>query len=194
MQTCEFTDKDFIKCSTGSVQGLFDHLISGIEGVEGLDSIDPMRIDRIRILQGEGPVSVNASLTKVKVTGFSKVKVIENQVSSKDYSWVTTVKLPKMRLEGNYHMMGRILVIPLNVRNCLIELNDTKLNTTTSFRVAANVGLSQVSVLVTLKLVHMLIFLRFSLKANMNIKFYTKTNLYAKNGHTFYNVTGCRGN
>lgn len=74
-----------------------------------------MSIDRIRILQGDGPVSVNASLSKVKVTGFSKVKVLENQVSSKDYSWITTIKLPKMRLEGNYHMRGRILVIPLNV-------------------------------------------------------------------------------
>lgn len=98
-----------------SVQGLFDKLVKGIDGVVGLDSIDPMKIDRIRILQGEGPVSVNASLSRVKVTGFSKVKVLENQVSSKDYSWVTTIKLPKLRLEGNYHMMGRILVIPLNV-------------------------------------------------------------------------------
>lgn len=97
------------------MQGLFDNLIKGIDGVEGLDSIDPMRIERIRILQGEGAVSVNASLSKVKVLGFSKVKVIENQVSSKDYSWTTNVYLPKMRLEGNYHMMGRILVIPLNV-------------------------------------------------------------------------------
>lgn len=94
---------------------MFDHLLRGIDGVEGLDTIDPMHIDRIRILQGEGPVSVNASLSKVKVTGFSKVKVIENQVSNKDFSWITTIKLPKMRLEGNYHMMGRILVIPLNV-------------------------------------------------------------------------------
>lgn len=31
------------------------------------------------------------------------------------------------------------------------------------------------------------------LAANLNIKFYTKTRLYAKNNHTFYNVTGCRG-
>ena len=115
LKTCQFADPEFFKCSTTSVQGLFDNLIKGIEGLEGLDSIDPMRIDRIKILQGEGAVSVNASLSKVKVLGFSRVKVIENQVSSKDYSWVTTVHLPKMRLEGNYHMMGRILVIPLNV-------------------------------------------------------------------------------
>lgn len=122
LKTCEFKDPDFFKCSTTSVQGLFDNVVKGIEGLDGLTSVDPMRIDRIKILQGEGPVSVNASLTKVKVLGFSKVKVIENQVSSKDYSWITTVKLPKMRLEGNYHMQGRILVIPLNVRCCLIKL------------------------------------------------------------------------
>lgn len=81
-----------------------------------------MNINRIRILQGDGPVSVNASLSKVVVTGFGKTRVVENQVSSKDYSWVTTIKLPKMRLEGNYHMMGRILVIPLNGRGkCWFE-------------------------------------------------------------------------
>jgi hypothetical protein len=121
LQTCAFKDPEFVKCSTSSVQGLFDNVVKGIEGVDHLESVDPMRIDRIRILQGEGPVSVNASLTKVKVVGFSKVKVTENQVSSKDYSWITTVKLPKMRLEGNYHMHGRILVIPLNVRHFPIE-------------------------------------------------------------------------
>lgn len=122
LKTCNFADKDFFKCSTTSVQGLFDQLGKGIEGLQGLETIDPMKIDRIKILQGEGPVSVNASLKNVKVTGFSKTNVIENTVSSKDYSWQTTIRLPKMRLEGNYHMVGRILVIPLNV-SILIEKN-----------------------------------------------------------------------
>jgi hypothetical protein len=149
LKTCQFKDPDFFKCSTSSVQGLFDNLVKGLEGIEGLESIDPMKIDRIRILQGEGPVSVNASLTKVKVTGFSKVRVIENQVNSKDYSWVTSIKLPKMRLEGNYHMQGRILVIPLNV-SCLARFKYRNHVIFTSFRVAENVGLSHVSVLVTL--------------------------------------------
>lgn len=114
-----------------------------------------MRIDRIRILQGEGPVSVNASLTKVKVQGFSKVKVVENQVNHKDYNWVTTIKLPKMRLEGNYHMQGRILVIPLNVRFATIR-NESNIKKwkISSFRVAANAGSSRVSVPVTLKVLH----------------------------------------
>lgn len=31
-----------------------------------------------------------------------------------DYSWETHMFVPKIRIEGSYHMQGRILVIPLN--------------------------------------------------------------------------------
>lgn len=44
-----------------------------------LPSIDPLSIDEIRLLQGNGPVSINATLTDVTVRGFDKVKVIESQ-------------------------------------------------------------------------------------------------------------------
>ncbi|XP_001850082.2 protein takeout isoform X1 [Culex quinquefasciatus] len=114
IKTCRFTDSDFVACSTEAVQGLFDKLVTGIEGLEHVGTIDPMKISKIRILQGDGPVSVNASLSKVVVTGFANTKVVRNVVSNKDYSWETHIRLPKMRLEGNYHMQGRILVIPLN--------------------------------------------------------------------------------
>lgn len=44
------------------------------------------------------------------------------RVDKKDYHWETQIFLPKMRIEGNYHMQGRILVIPLNGRGkCLFE-------------------------------------------------------------------------
>ncbi|XP_055622304.1 protein takeout-like isoform X1 [Toxorhynchites rutilus septentrionalis] len=114
IKTCRFSDEDFVACSTEAVQGLFDKLVTGIEGLEHVGTIDPMKINKIRILQGDGPVSVNASLSKVVMTGFAKTKVVRNVVSSKDFSWETHIQLPKMRLEGNYHMQGRILVIPLN--------------------------------------------------------------------------------
>lgn len=52
--------------------------MTGIEGLEDIGTIDPMRLGKIRILQGDGPVSVNASLSKVTVTGFSNTKVVQN--------------------------------------------------------------------------------------------------------------------
>ena len=69
-----------------------------------------------------------------------------------------------------------------------------------SFRVAVNAGLSHVcAYILTLTLKNYLTFaifinyFKFSSTANMDIKFYTKTKLYAKHGHTFYNVTSCKG-
>ncbi|XP_062701149.1 protein takeout isoform X4 [Aedes albopictus] len=135
IKTCRFSDADFVACSTESVQGLFDKLVTGIEGLEHVGTIDPMKISKIRILQGDGPVSVNASLSKVVVTGFSNTKISIHSVSSRDFSWETHIRLPKMRIEGSYHMQGRILVIPLNGHGkCWFEPSDMDIimKTTTS--------------------------------------------------------------
>lgn len=44
------------------------------------------------------------------------------------------------------------------------------------------------------KIIYILFFKHFfHIIANMDIKFFTKTKLYAKHGHTFYNVTSCKG-
>lgn len=115
LQTCELKKPQFTKCSTQSIRGLFNNVFSGKYKIDGLESLDPMVLDKIKVLQGDGPVSVNASLSKVKIYGFSKVELVQNQVSAKDYSWITLIKLPKIRLEANYRMQGQILIIPLNV-------------------------------------------------------------------------------
>lgn len=50
----------------------------GIEGFDAIKTIDPMSLSRIKILQGEGAVSINSTLTKGVATGFSNVKVVES--------------------------------------------------------------------------------------------------------------------
>lgn len=45
----------------------------------GLEPLDPLKIPKIRILQGEGPVNVNAALDDVTVTGFGKTEVLSSQ-------------------------------------------------------------------------------------------------------------------
>lgn len=80
LRTCKFSDPEFTKCSTDSVQGLFTKLATGIDGLSNFETIDPLKINKIKILQGEGPVSVNASLSKVTVLGFSKTKVIQSKL------------------------------------------------------------------------------------------------------------------
>lgn len=51
---------------------------SGISGLEDVQ-VDPLRLNRIRVLTGNGPVSVNASLSKVIITGFRNTNVLRSQ-------------------------------------------------------------------------------------------------------------------
>ncbi|CAG4973828.1 unnamed protein product [Parnassius apollo] len=76
-------------------------------------ALDPLKIPKIRILQGEGPVNVNAALDDVLVTGFGETEVLLNQVDSKSYDFYTKVRVPKIRIEGTYDLKGKILLIPL---------------------------------------------------------------------------------
>lgn len=66
-----------------------------------------------KILQGGGPVSVNASLNNVTVVGFGNSQILSNIVDADNYDFYTKLRLPKLRIDGNYNLLGRILVIPL---------------------------------------------------------------------------------
>jgi Haemolymph juvenile hormone binding protein (JHBP) len=98
-----------------SVRGLFGNVLNGNYKIEGLDSVEPILLDKIQILQGDGPVSLDASLSKLKIFGMSKAEFVQNQLNFTDYTWLTKLKIPKLRLEADYRMKGQILVIPLNV-------------------------------------------------------------------------------
>jgi hypothetical protein len=115
LKTCELKKPEFTKCSTKSIDELYKKIFNGHFKVEGLESVEPLVLDKIKVLSGDGPVSLNASLTKVKIFGFKNIQIVQSQVNADDYSWTTLIKVPQMRLEANYRMQGQILVIPLNV-------------------------------------------------------------------------------
>lgn len=102
IKTCSIKDPAFINCSTESIQILFTKLATGKYlwqkknhqqfairnitsndplGIEGLDNlqIDPMKLNKIKIFSGDGPVSINSSLSKAVVTGFANTVVIESE-------------------------------------------------------------------------------------------------------------------
>ncbi|XP_045494943.1 circadian clock-controlled protein daywake-like [Colias croceus] len=112
VKTCSLSDPDFDDCSQEAVQSLFNALGPGLPEID-LPSLDPLKIPKIRILQGEGPVNVNAALDDVIVTGFGKTIVLLSQVDSKTYDFYTKVRVPKIRIQGTYDLKGKILLIPL---------------------------------------------------------------------------------
>lgn len=73
LKSCEIKKPEFTNCSTESIQELFQNVFKGNYKIDGLDSVDPMLLDKISVLQGDGPVSLNARLSNVKFFGFSKI-------------------------------------------------------------------------------------------------------------------------
>ncbi|KAF5298259.1 hypothetical protein FQR65_LT09770 [Abscondita terminalis] len=124
VDSCYIKKPNFQECSTKSVQRLFSMLPPGIPSI-GLQPLDPLHIPIVRILQGEGPVSVNASLANVTVLGFGGSRILSNVVDPKTYDFHTKLVLPKLRIDGNYILLGRILLIPLRGRGkCWFEARD----------------------------------------------------------------------
>lgn len=115
-KTCLLSDPDFNKCNFETILGIFENTLNGNYKINGLESTNPMVLEKITVLQGDGPVAVNASLSKLKIYGLPQVQLLKHRFNPDDLSWTQLIKIPKMRLEANYRMMGQILVIPLNVR------------------------------------------------------------------------------
>ncbi|XP_037721022.1 circadian clock-controlled protein daywake isoform X1 [Drosophila subpulchrella] len=115
IKECRIADRDFVNCSTHSIQQLFDKLNDGIPGLTSIKSFDPFYLNRIRITQGNSnAINLKVELANVKIIGFGHTNVLESQVFKKDYSWKTTFTLPEMKLQADYSLFGRILLIPLN--------------------------------------------------------------------------------
>lgn len=116
ISSCKIFEPGFTKCSTESVQKLMDQIVIGIpELAKTFGPIEPMKLDKLVFKQDNNNVAnLNADLTDITIKGFSKIRIKESRVSKKDFSWETKVFLPQMRIDANYKMNGKILLIPLS--------------------------------------------------------------------------------
>ena len=78
IETCFMSEPDFPTCNAHSVQEIFANLKDGLPEI-GLPPIDPLNVTEISLLQGSGPVSINATLMNVRIFGFSKAIVKSNK-------------------------------------------------------------------------------------------------------------------
>lgn len=60
------------------VQSQYVKSIPGLPEID-LAPLDPLKVPKIRILQGDGPVNVNAALDDVTVSGFGHTEVLKSQ-------------------------------------------------------------------------------------------------------------------
>lgn len=82
----------------------------------GLPVIDPLKIDKMNIQQGQGPVSLKISLRNFDLKGLSDVRFSKIEGFQRDYDKARVelrFKYPSMRIEGPYKIDGRFLVLPV---------------------------------------------------------------------------------
>nr|CAI5821749.1 unnamed protein product [Callosobruchus analis] len=131
VKTCKIKEprEVFVNCSTHAVQELFNYIPKGVPEI-GLQTLDPLQVPVINILQGGGgPVTVNASLSNVTVLGFGNTKILHNSVDPKTFDFYTKLVLPRLRIDGNYELLGRILVIPLRGKGtCWFDAKNLEIN------------------------------------------------------------------
>lgn len=116
-------------------------------------------------------MNVNASLTNVTVVGFGNSQILLNTVDPVKYDFYTKLRLPKIRIEGNYNLLGRILLIPLRGKGkCWFEASMLHFGFGNDFWI------------------YCWFFLNFL--EDLDIAVNSDVDLYNKDSFKFYNVTG----
>ncbi|KAH8237457.1 hypothetical protein KR032_000239 [Drosophila birchii] len=172
IESCRINEPEFTKCSTRSIQAFMNQLIKGIPEIqESFGPIDPMRQDQLVFQQDNSDVAtLAANLTEMTIRGFGKMVIKESKVSKKDFSWLTTIYLPTMSIDGMYKMVGRILLVPLHGAG----------------KISMKIG--NFPPLIG----HFPLITPFLLTDDLTILMSTKTHLYEKGGYTFYNITSVK--
>ncbi|KAH8306207.1 hypothetical protein KR018_004151 [Drosophila ironensis] len=143
IESCRIYEPEFTKCSTRSIQAFMNQVIKGIPEIEkSFGPIDPMRQDQLVFKQENSDVaSIAANLTDMLISGFGKMVIKESKVSQKDFSWLTKIYLPRMRMEGNYQMTGKILLVPLQGHGKIfMEIDDLDILMNTKTRLIERGG------------------------------------------------------
>ncbi|KNC20584.1 hypothetical protein FF38_00427 [Lucilia cuprina] len=120
-ESVEFIMKDRLSKAYGYVPGNYfiadvpsaaQH--SGVPGLKAAGSFDPLYVKRIIISQDpNNQLALNADLSNVVITGASKMKVQEIKFDIKTLSYYAKILAPKLRLDFDYKLNGRILNLPL---------------------------------------------------------------------------------
>lgn len=98
-----------------------DNIQLGIDGLDDLQ-IDPMKLSKIKIFAGEGPVSINSSLSKAVVTGFGNTVVVESEYVYDQFNYYSF----KVSLNAWLHLRNENVAFKYSACN-QCSLNDMQL-------------------------------------------------------------------
>ena len=129
---CPASLKNKNDCLKDAVQSAFVYLKHGLPEFN-FPGIEPVNIPSMTIGEGTGTVHVVQNFKNVKVYGISSMKVdhVVQTTTDDGSKMVTTGVIDEIRLEADYNLNGKILILPVyGEGKCVIKLTNTTIITT----------------------------------------------------------------
>ncbi|EFA05095.1 Protein takeout-like Protein [Tribolium castaneum] len=127
---CHKSDPKFDDCLVVNIEDAIHQLKNGAPEL-GLDSFEPLLISELVIGEGSGPVNVQQNFKNVKLHGLTGSKVLSQKASLDQNMLFAQSVTPMLRLEADYDMKGRVLLLPVFGNGpCNVTLVNTKINHT----------------------------------------------------------------
>uniref|UniRef100_A0A182QFS0 Uncharacterized protein n=1 Tax=Anopheles farauti TaxID=69004 RepID=A0A182QFS0_9DIPT len=100
-------------CIVQAITNTFHRFQNGIPEM-ALASLDPLRIDEMDIVQGQGPVNIVLNFKNVDITGFKDVIVKKAKgITANPNVMEMNLLLPVASLVGSYKIKGKVLILPI---------------------------------------------------------------------------------
>ncbi|XP_052891481.1 uncharacterized protein LOC128299527 [Anopheles moucheti] len=100
-------------CLLEAITATFRNFHKGVPEI-GLVPLDPLRIDKMDIVQGDGPINIVLNFKKVDLTGFQHAQIKKaSGFTSNPTKMDLNVLVPVASLVGGYRINGKVLILPI---------------------------------------------------------------------------------
>ncbi|XP_041784693.1 uncharacterized protein LOC121600295 [Anopheles merus] len=100
-------------CLLEAVTATFRNFHKGVPEI-GLVPLDPLRIDKMDIVQGDGPINIVLNFKKVDLSGFREAQIKKiNGFTSNPTKMEMNLLVPVASLVGGYRINGKVLILPI---------------------------------------------------------------------------------
>ncbi|CAH1404686.1 unnamed protein product [Nezara viridula] len=110
---CHTSDSDFNDCVNNTLTTLRGEFIKGIPSLNLLP-LEPLKIEKMELRQGTGEkFQMYQKLTNINIHGIGNYTIEHCNFDYKKKQWNHTQSYPYIKLEGDYEMDGKMLILPI---------------------------------------------------------------------------------
>jgi hypothetical protein len=114
VNACRKSDPQFAKCIKTELQSAVPQLKNGYSKLR-IPPIDPFELPALEIAKGQGAVSIDLSLQKLRIFGLSSVQIETIELDPEKLTGYAKFTFAKpINLVGTYTAKGKVQVLPIN--------------------------------------------------------------------------------